>query len=217
MKIPVGTKVTIDLWDSVNRRGMVKHSADTLSLLRAESDHHMKKGQNAIVIKSYENFVQIVPDDEFSIAIRDIGKFLHLDQNILTSFIWNRLKQNFESTGGIASILDLFHYFQQTSLSSFITLDALYKISKINSLPFECLEEEGNLYFILRDSERMNDSQIILNLAKDDQILSITRIHQKTQWSELRIRKTLEYVKKKGYCKVQSSFKDGELYYFPHN
>jgi len=215
MKIPVGTKVTIDLWDSVNRRGMVIYSADTLSLLRAESDNHMKKGQYAIVIKSFENFVQVVPDDEFSLAIRNTGKSLSLDHNILINFIWNHLKQNFESTGGIASILDLFHFFQQTSLNSFITLDVLYKISKTNPLPFECFEEEGNLYFILRELERINDSQTILNLAKNDQVLSITRIHQKTQWPELRIRKTLEYVIKKGYCKVQTSFKDGELYYFP--
>ena len=54
MKVPVGSKVTVDLWDPTNKRGMVKHFDDTLTLLRAESDFPLNKGQSAVVVKSFE-------------------------------------------------------------------------------------------------------------------------------------------------------------------
>ncbi len=214
MKIPIGTKVTIDLWDSKNRRGMVKHSGDTLSLLRAESDYPLVKGQGAIVVKSYENFVQIIPDDEFSKAITGTGKQIKLDKKTLVEFILTHLRVSIETTGGITSILDLFHFFKQTSLNTFITLDRLYKVSKMQSLPFQSIEEEGNLYFILPDSERTHDCRELMSLSKNDPVLSIAKIRYKMHWSDLRIRRTLNYMVKKNYCRYEDSYKDGEVYYF---
>lgn len=214
MKIPVGTKVTVDLWDSRNRRGMVRHSGDTLSLLRAESDFSLDKGQGGIVVQSYENFVRIIPDDEFSKAISGTGKQVDLDNEVLVSFIRTHLHISIESTGGITSILDLFHFFRQTSLSTFITLDKLYKISKMQSLPFHCVEEDGNLYFILPDSERTNDCRELMDLAREDPVLSVAKIKHKMHWLDLRIRKTLNYMIEKKYCRFESSYKDGDVYYF---
>ena len=214
MKIPIGTRVKVDLWDSRNRRGMVKHSGDTLSLLRAESDFPLEKGQGGIVVKSFENFVRIIPDDEFSKAITLKGNQVKLDKKVLITFILAHLRVSIESTGGITSILDLFHFFQQTSLNTFITLDRLYKISKKASLPFHCIEEEGNLYFILPDSERTQDCRELMNLAKEDPVLSIVKIRHKMHWSDLRIQKTLNYMVGKKYCRFESSYKDGEVYYF---
>ena len=215
MKIPTGTKVTVDLWDSKNRRGMVKHSGDTLSLLRAESKFPLSKGQNAIVIRSYENFVEVIPDDEFSKAITGTGKQIKLDKQTLIEIILTHLRVNIEETGGITSILDLFHFFKQTTLGSLITLDKLYKISKMSGIPFDCVEEEGNLFFILPDSERTQDGQEIVLLSKKDPVLSISKIRHKLHWSDLRIRKTLNYLVEKKYCRYEDSYKDGEIYYFP--
>jgi hypothetical protein len=214
MKIPVGTKVVIDLWDSVNRRGMVRHSGDTLSLLRAESDFPLVKGQSAIVVKSYENFAQVIPDDEFSNAIVETGNHVKLDKEVLISYIHAHLQISIEEYGGILSILELFHFFKQTSLKEFITLDKLYKISKVQPKPFQCIEEGGNLYFILPDSERIQDCRELMDLAKEDPILSISKIRHKTHWTDLRIQKTLNYMIEKKYCKFESSYKDGEIYYF---
>lgn len=215
MKIPIGTKVTVDLWNSKNRRGMVKHSGDTLSLLRAESNFPLSKGQNAIVTKSYENFVEIIPDDEFSKAIMGTGKQIKLNKETLVEFIITHLRVSIESTGGIVSMLDLFHFFKQTSIGEFITLDRLYKISKMSSLPFDCTTDEGNLFFILPDSERTSDCRDIMKLSKKDPVLSVGKIRHKMHWSDLRIRKTLKYMVEKKYCRFESSYKDGEVYYFP--
>ncbi|TFG21433.1 MAG: hypothetical protein EU530_00325 [Promethearchaeota archaeon] len=217
MKIPIGTKVTVDLWDSRNRRGMVKHTGDTLSLLRAESDFSLDKGQGAIVVKSYENFVKIIPADEFSKAITGTGKDVKVDKEALVAFILTHLYISIESTGGIASILDLFHFFKQTSLNEFITLDKLYKISKMSSLPFECISDEGNLFFVLPDSERTQDCRDLIALAKEDPVLSVAKIRHRKHWSDLRIRKTLNYMVKKKFCRFESSYKDGEVYFFPKN
>lgn len=215
MKIPIGTKVTVDLWDSRNRRGMVKHTGDTLSLLRAESDFSLDKGQGAIVVKSYENFVKVIPADEFSKAISGTGKQVKVDKQVLVTFILAHLHISIESTGGITSILELFHFFKQTSLNAFITLDKLYKISKMPSLPFECIADEGNLFFVLPDSERISDCRDIMNLSKTDPVLSVGKIRHMLHWSDLRVRKTLKYMVEKNYCRFESSYKDGELYYFP--
>ena len=214
MKIPVGSRVTVDLWDPSNRRGMVKHSGDTMTLLRAESDFPLKKGQGAIVVKSFENFVRIIPDDDYSRAILQTEKKVKIDNDELVSFIYTQLVDNLESKGGILSILDFFHFFRQTSLNTFITLDKLYKISKKQSLPFQCIEEEGNLYFILPDSERTRDCRELMNLAKEDPVLSVLKIRFKMHWSDLRIQKTLNYMVEKKYCRFESSYKDGEVYYF---
>ncbi|MHA1111807.1 MAG: hypothetical protein ACTSRJ_07070 [Candidatus Hodarchaeales archaeon] len=214
MKVPVGSKVTVDLWDPTNKRGMVKHFDDTLTLLRAESDFPLIKGQNAIVVKSFENFVRIVPDDEYSRAIQHTEKKVKLDKDELIPFIYSHLKDNLDPKGGIVSILELYHFFKQTSLNAFITLDKLYKISKIPSLPFQCIEEGGNLHFILPDSERTHDCSILIEIAKEDPALSISKIRNKLHWSDLRIRKTLNYMVEKNYCKRESSYKDGDIYYF---
>jgi hypothetical protein len=214
MKIPIGTKVTIDLWDSVNKRGMVKHSGDTLSLLRAESEFPLTKGQNAIVVKSYENFVEVIPDDHFSKAIMQSGNQIKLDKQTLIEFIFSHLHISIESTGGIVSILDLYHFFKQTSLSAFITLDRLYKISKMSSLPFECVADEGNIFFVLPESERGVDHDEIIELSKKDLVLSISKIRHLLHWSDLRIRRTMSYLVEKKICRFESSYKDGELYYF---
>ena len=217
MKIPIGTKVTVDLWDSKNRRGMVKHSGDTLSLLRAESNFPVEKGQNAIVVKSFENFVEIIPDDEFSKAIMGTGNQIKLDKRTLIEFILTHLRVSIESTGGIVSILDLFHFFKQTSIGEFITLDRLYKISEMSSLPFQCIVDEGNLFFVLPDSERTSDFSDIMKLARKDPILSVGKIRHTLHWSDLRIRKTMQYLVEKKYCRYEDSYKDGEVYYFPNN
>ncbi len=216
MKIPVGSKVTVDLWDPTNKRGMVKHLGDTLTLLRAESNFPLKKGQSAIVVLSFENFVEIVPEDEYSRAISSSEKKVKLDKNELIPLIYSYLTDNKELNGGIISILELFHFFKKTSLDTFITLDKLYKISSMQSLPFQCIEEAGNLYFILNDSERLSDCRTILDLAKDDPVLSVSKIRFKLHWTDLRIRKTLSYMVEKKYCKYEESYKDGEKYYFQY-
>jgi hypothetical protein len=194
---------------------MVKHSGDTLSLLRAQSEFPLRKGQNAIVIKSYENFVEVIPDDDFSKAIIHSGSQVKLDKHTLVEFILTHLHVSIEETGGIVSILDLYHFFKETSLSEFITLDRLYKISKMSSLPFECVVDEGNLFFALPDSERTNDHDEIIKLSKKDPVLSISKIRHSLHWSDLRIRKTLNYLVEKKICRYESSYKGGELYYFP--
>jgi hypothetical protein len=194
---------------------MVKHSGDTLSLLRAESDFSLYKGQGAIVVKSYENFVQVIPADDFSKAISGTGKQVKIDKEALVTLILAHLHVSIESTGGIASILDLFHFFKQTSLNPFITLDKLYKISKMQSLPFQCIVDEGNLFFVLPDSDRTQDCRELMNLAKEDPVLSVAKIRHKKHWSDLRIRKTLNYMVGRKYCRFESSYKDGEVYYFP--
>lgn len=214
MKIPVGSKITVDLWDPTNKRGMVKYFDDTLSLLRAESDFPLITGQSAIVVKSFENFVRIVPDDEYSRAIQHTERKVKLDTDELIPFIYSHLKENLDSNGGIMSILELFHFFKQTSLNTFITLDKLYKISKVPSLPFQCIEEGGNLYFILPDSERMHDCRVLIDISKEDPVLSISKIRHKLHWSDLRIRKTLNYMVEKKYCRFETSYKDGDVYYF---
>jgi hypothetical protein len=54
-----------------------------------------------------------------------------------------------------------------------------------------------------------------MNLSKKDAVLSISKIRHKLHWSDLRIRKTLNYMVKKKYCRYEDSYKDGEVYYFP--
>ncbi len=72
-----------------------------------------------------------------------------------------------------------------------------------------------NLFFVLPDSERTQDCGELMALSKEDPVLSVAKIRHRKHWSDLRIRKTLNYMVEKKYCRFESSYKDGELYYFP--
>ena len=61
VKIPVGEKVEINLWNKKNKHGMVVYHHGTMDLCRAESEFDLKRGDIAYVVESYDSFVVVVP------------------------------------------------------------------------------------------------------------------------------------------------------------
>jgi len=66
VKIPIGKKVQIDFWNNKTGTGMVRFQSDHLEIVKGSSDFNFLKGESALVIESFENFIKIVPDDKFS-------------------------------------------------------------------------------------------------------------------------------------------------------
>ena len=64
VKVPVGSVVKVDLWDTKKKHGIVKYYTNTMNLVRAESEFFLKKDDLAIVINSLEGFCNIIPKDD---------------------------------------------------------------------------------------------------------------------------------------------------------
>jgi len=213
VKLAIGAYVVIDLWDPLKKRGIAKHFSDTMDLVQVESEFDLKKGDSAIVVKSNEGFVWVIPKDNVYASLIN-PKNAGIDLNGLNHLIFKFLKENDTRTGGILSQEEMLKIIQDTPIKNLVPEDILKKILKIKSHPYDIIKFGKQLFFALHPADVVNDKQVLLNLAQKLGDLTIDKIQSELGWSELRIIRILSYFVANNRCRKDSSYKNGEHYYF---
>lgn len=213
VKLPIGANIVIDLWDPVKKHGIAKHYGDTMDLVQVESEFELNKGDPAIVVKSNEGFVLAIPKNNlYARIIHEKGS--GLDIQGLIHIIYEILKENDSRTGGILSQEEIFKILQDTPIKHLIHEDSIKKVMKAKSLPFDLIKYGKQSFFALHPSDVVNDKSILLNLAVKLGDLTIDKIQTELGWSELRIIRILSFFVANNRCRKDSSYKNGEHYYF---
>ena len=212
VKLPVGARVTIDLWDPQKRQGIAKHFSDTLDLVRAESEFELKRGDNAIVVNSYDSYVMVIPENEYSKLIIQGGK--NLDLVGLNRVIYNLLKDQEKSTGGIMLVENILSYMLTTPLKYLITEDLIKKTVKIKGSLVELVKHAGMNYVGVPVAELNADKQVLLNFAKTHEFVTMDMIQAETGWKDVRILRIMENLTITKRIRKESTYKDGVRYYF---
>jgi hypothetical protein len=213
VKIPIGKEVEINLWDSRKKRGIVKYFTNTMDLVRAESEFDLIKGDSAIVVESYDSFVVVVPEDEYT-------KLLHgthlddIDIEGLNDLIYEILKERSKETGGILSVDELWSIFKRSSIQSVITKKHLKRACKLRKSPFDRIKEEGETYIALKPHELLEDITSLVNLGKNFSFVTKDLIQTSLNWTDIRIERLLWYLIEEGRCRIEESFRTGTRYYF---
>ena len=166
VKVPMGEKVEIDLWNSKKNRGMVKYFTTTMDLVRAESEFILKKGDTAFVVETFDNFVVVVPEDEYSSLIHG-SHFKDIDYKGLNHLIWKLLKDWEDATGGILSFEEIFSILRRTSIQAIITKKLLKKSLKHGKIPFDFIKKGANSFVSLKMEDITQDKTTLLNLSKN--------------------------------------------------
>ena len=186
VKVPIGKKVTVNLWDSKKQRGIVKYFTDTMDLVRAESEFSsLQKGDTALVVESHDSFVVIVPEDEYT-QLLDGTRLDHINLKGVTRMIWKLLQERKEETGGILSFEEVWSIFRRSSIQNLITRKHLKRALKLRELPFDHLKFHGMAI----------KSNILLKLGKTEEITELfiegqgliskfdTILIEKTKWAQ---------------------------------
>ncbi len=213
VKVPIGKVVTVDLWDSKKKRGIVKYFTNTMDLVRAESEFDLQKGDNAIVVESHDSFVLIVPKDRYTNLLID-GNPNNLNYKGLAQEIYNILKDRVEEQGGILTFEDLFSIFMRTAIHYILTKRHLKRAIRNKDLPFDKIKENGITFLSLKAAEVTCDQIEILNIGKQFPYLTVDIIQNRLKWQELRILRTLEYLLKQRRCRKDENYRTGDRYYF---
>lgn len=214
IKVPVGKLVTVDLWNSQKKHGMVKYRTNTENFVKAKSNFfNLKKGDSAIVIESHDYFVLIIPKDQFTDLFKNY-RFKSINFKKLAQMIYNILKKREKDGGGILSLDEIFIIFKQTSIRDYITKKQLVKAIKSKHARFDILKEENSTFLALSPVECVNDGLIVLEHAKDYPFITFNMLQSYTSWSYLRIRRILEYFTKTGRCRKEENYRKGDRYYF---
>lgn len=212
VKVPIGKEVEVNLWDSNKKHGIVKYYTDTMDLVRAESEFSLKKGDSAIVVESYDSFVVIVPEDEYTRLLH--GHQLDgIDIQGLNELIYKLLKDRIKDTGGILSFDELWSIFKRSSIQSIITKKHLKKAIKVRQSSFDRIKDDGDTFIALKPQECLGDITQIVSHSSNISYVTKDFLQSTLNWSDLRIERILEYLTKEGRCRVEDSFRTGTRYY----
>jgi hypothetical protein len=216
VKVPIGKKIQIDFWNDNKKQGLAKYFTDTLNLIRCESEFNLKEGDLALVIKSFDGNVVVLPDDEYSRLIK--GSNLNkLDLDGLHTIIGKILKKSEPESGGILSFHEIISALKNTSIKHLIKKNHLKKTAGLKNPAFDLVEERRVFYLAIKPSENSNDIQQILNFSKNKQFITEDMIQGKFGWSDLRIKRIMEHLLNTSRCRKSTSYRKGIRYYFIDN
>ena len=213
VKVPLGAKVIIDLWDTRKKKGMVKFYDDTQYLVRGMSDFKLEKGDRALVVESEESFVHVVPFDRFTSVLKE-NRIDKINYSKLAHLIFKILQERERETGGIMQKDDLYELFQRSTIKSILKKKHLKKAIKLEEVPVERLKIKGVRYYALKPQLGSYDIQEVLKYAKDHSFITKEMIHKDKGWNNLRIERLLNYLVKYDYCRKDESYRTGIHYYF---
>ncbi|MBD3187968.1 hypothetical protein GF325_14115 [Candidatus Bathyarchaeota archaeon] len=212
VKVPTGARVTVDLWSKNKGKGMVKYHADTMFLVRGESDFPLEKGVPAIVVESHENFVRIIPLDDYT---RILGKNLTgINIEALSKVIYEYLKKHIDHTGGMVSVDDMLVMLKKTSIAMEIKRKHLLKAAGAGKYQVQLYEHGGIMFLALSEQECTTDQATILELAKGRDYLGMVEIRAVTGWKDARIVRVMDFLVERNACRKSSTYKDGMRFYF---
>ena len=212
VKIPTGDRVTVNLWDSKKKRGLVKYFTHTMNLVNAESDFHLEKGDKAVVIKSFDSFVVIIPDDRYIKAL-EVGRRIKVNRTELSKIVSKILLECDEKSGGVLSIMELLELINKTSLKYFVERKDLKKLKKIKERNYDIIKDGGDTYFALHPAKTSSDIVRLIEFAKMHDYINYPMIKSEFRWKKLRIERDLEYLESLGIFRVDSGYRLGSRYY----
>jgi hypothetical protein len=213
VKIPIGKRVIINLWDTQKKRGLVKYLTDTMDLVRAESEFILHKGDTSLVVESFDSFVVIVPEDEYTQLLHG-SRIDQVDLKGINQMIWKLLSSRKAETGGILSFEEVWSIFHRSSIQNVITRKHLKKALKLRRLPFDHIKFQGGTYLCLNPTENAEDVQKILQFSKTLSHLTVDQIQVELGWSEVRITQILAFLVNEGRVRIEDSYRTGVKYYF---
>ena len=213
VKVPIGKKIQIDFWNDNKKQGLAKYFTDTLNLIRCESEFKLKEGDLALVIKSFDGNVIVLPDDEYSRLIKGLN-LNKLDLNGLHSIIEKILKKSEPETGGILSFHEIISILKNTPIKHLIKRNHIKKTAGLKNSAFDLVEENRVFYLAIKPSENSTDIHQILNFSKNMQFITVDTIQEKLGWSDLRIKRIMEYLVNTSRCRKSTSYRKGIRYYF---
>ncbi|MFX1377293.1 MAG: hypothetical protein ACFFA0_15955 [Promethearchaeota archaeon] len=213
VKVPKGKVVKVDLWDSKKRRGMVKYNTNTMDLVRAESEFDLEKGDLAMVIESHDSFVLIVPKDKYTDLIK--GENLkRIDVKRLVDVVFDILKEREEESGGILSFEEIYSILKRSSIQDIITKKQLTRAVNQKNARFDRIKEGRVIYLALKPKVCTLDKSTVLKIAKEHPWLTLDIIERETNWSAMRIKRTLAFFIENKCCRKESSYLTGNRYFF---
>ena len=127
------------------------------------------------------------------------------------------LKQSEPETGGILSHREVLSVLKNTSIKHLIKKKHLKKAAGLKNSSFDLVEESRVFYLAIKPSENSTDIQQILNYSKNKQFISMDMIQGKFGWSDLRIKRIMEYLVNTSRCRKDTSYRKGIRYYFLNN
>ncbi len=211
MKVPIGVVVTVDLWDLARGNGMVRHEAGTLDLIRADSEFPLDKGDRAIVVASTDNFVRVIPKDDFA-EILTAGS-LEPRIDLLCLKIKTILESTMNSTGGIMSLPAVQEAFGKSSVRALVSLDHIRKACKTKDKPFDEIVHDGDHYLAIKQAEAPGDQSTVLDLFRSQKVMSEADLKLALQWIDVRFQRVIDHLVGRGLLRKDVSYKDGTRYY----
>ncbi len=213
VKVPVGEKIEINLWDSGKKRGIAKYYTSTMDLVRTESEFDLNPGDVAIVVESYDSFIVVVPEDEYTKILG--GKNIsNIDHAGLNRLIYIILKERSKETGGILSFDELWSILKRTSIQNIINKKDLKKAINMKNSPFDTIKVEENVYVALRPHDNVEDIKSLVKFGTELSFITKNLIRICFNWSDLRIERLLRHFIEQGSCRVENQFRTGTRYYF---
>jgi hypothetical protein len=213
MKVPVGATVVVDLWNTARGNGMVRHETHTLNLVRAESDFRLDKGDRAIVIASTDNFVKVIPKDDFA----EILAHGSLEPCIepLAAMIATVLRSGAGATGGIMSLDAVVEAFGKTSVRGLVTSEHVRKACRAKERPFEEFHHGNDIYLALKVTDVPADQAAVLDVIRFQNGTSEARLKIALQWNDVRFQRVVDHLVGRGLLRKDVSYKDGIRYFLP--
>ena len=213
VKVPVGEKIEINFWDSDKKRGIAKYFTNTMDLVRTESEFDLKTGDTAIVVESYDSFIVVVPEDEYTKLLSGKNNE-NIDHVGLNRLIYQILKERMNETGGILSFDELWSILKRTSIQNILDKKDLQKAINIKNNPFDRIKVEGIIYLALRAQENVEDIKSLVKFGRESSYITKNLIRTSFHWSDLRIERLLWYLIDQGSCRIENQYRTGTRYYF---
>jgi hypothetical protein len=213
MKVPIGATVVVDLWNTARGNGMVRHETHTLNLVRAESDFRLDKGDRAIVIASTENFVKVIPKDDFAEILAPGSLEPCIEP--LAARIAGILRSSSGATGGIMSLDAVVDAIGKTSLRGLVTLEHVRKACKARERPFEEIHHDNDIYLALKISDVPGDQAALLDVIRCQNGTSEAHLKIALQWNDVRFQRVVDHLVSRGLLRKDVSYKDGTRYFVP--
>ncbi|MFX0098041.1 MAG: tetratricopeptide repeat protein [Candidatus Hodarchaeota archaeon] len=138
----------------------------------------------------------------------------------LSDFLLVLGKHVIEETGGVISVMELFHLIRREvpefKGNSMDLVKALKRLQKENLIEDLKTLKDSNVQIVeFIPAELTSDLKKIIELATDDGKVTLDEITAETSWDMYRIERAIKLLEEKDMARKVESYKDGTQYFFP--
>jgi len=232
-----------EIEDKLNMRELMKKKAAELKMKELENKAaitKMTKEKMADIAKKHG--VIIALDPEMQDAIEEVRKKFNipkeriireqiqedsvfkdgkkLDIGRLGMLIYQRIMLEKTETGGLLTLPDVFDRVNTGSLKNRITIDdvekAVIKLKKDNVIPEVNKLSSGVLAVSFFPVQFTQDQAAILDLVKQDGVLTTADACKSLNWTIERTERALQNLVDTGVARITETFREGKKYFFPN-